>query len=72
MVKGTVACQEISDRAQVYGAMRWEARVIWRRLDCLKPNLQLAECATPVGKTPETDDIFCSIRCSCVPQPSRM
>jgi hypothetical protein len=22
------------------GTVRWETRVIWRRLDCLKPNLQ--------------------------------
>ena len=37
---GTIACQEISGRAQAYGAARWGTRVIWRKLDCLKPNLQ--------------------------------
>jgi hypothetical protein len=25
------------------GTVRWEARVIWRKLDCLKPNLQEME-----------------------------
>lgn len=37
---GTRACQETSDRVQAYGAVRWGTRVIWRKLDCLKPNLQ--------------------------------
>ena len=39
-LKGTRACQETSGRAQAYGTVRWETRVIWRKLDCLKPNLQ--------------------------------
>jgi hypothetical protein len=39
-VKGTAACQETSGRAQSSGTARWEARAIWRKLDCLKPNLQ--------------------------------
>jgi len=42
-VKGTVACQKTSGRAQMSGTARWEARVIWRKLDCLKPNLQEME-----------------------------
>jgi len=39
-VKGTRACQETSGRAQALGAGYWGTRVIRRRLDCLKPNLQ--------------------------------
>ena len=39
-VKGTIACQETSDRVQAYEARRCGTRVIWRKLDCLKPNLQ--------------------------------
>jgi hypothetical protein len=39
-VKGTIACQESSGRAQAYGAGRCGTRVIWRKLDCLNPNLQ--------------------------------
>jgi hypothetical protein len=30
-------------------AMRWGARVIWRKLDCLNPNLQLMEGVASVG-----------------------
>jgi hypothetical protein len=37
---GTRACQKTSGRAQTSGAVRWETRVIWRKLNCLKPNLQ--------------------------------
>jgi hypothetical protein len=40
---GTRACQEISGRVQVSGTVRWETRVIWRKLDCLNPNLQMME-----------------------------
>jgi hypothetical protein len=32
--------QKIGDRAQVYGAVRREIRVTWRRSDYLKPSLQ--------------------------------
>ena len=39
-VKGTIACQESDGRAQVSGVRRRGTRVIWRKLDCLKPNLQ--------------------------------
>ncbi len=41
--KGKIACQQTSGRAQAYGAVRWGARVIWRKLDCLNPNLQKAQ-----------------------------
>jgi len=44
---GTIACQETSDRAQAYGVMRWGICMTWRKLDCLKPNLQEAQCARP-------------------------
>ena len=39
-VKGTIACQESGGHAQVSGVRRRGTRVIWRKLDCLKPNLQ--------------------------------
>ncbi|MGW1551985.1 ISAs1 family transposase [Streptomyces sp. NPDC002346] len=39
-VKGTTACQETGDRAQVPGAVRRGTRAVWRKLDCLNPNLQ--------------------------------
>jgi len=39
-MKGTTACQESDGHAQVSGLRRRETRVIWRKLDCLKPNLQ--------------------------------
>jgi len=39
-VNGTIACQESDGHAQVSGVRRRGTRVIWRRLDCLKPNLQ--------------------------------
>ena len=32
--------QETSGHAQAYGVPRWGIRVIRRKLDCLKPNLQ--------------------------------
>ncbi len=41
--EGKIACQETGDHAQVYGVMRRGARVIWRKLDCLNPNLQTAQ-----------------------------
>ena len=40
-VKGTAACQQSDDQAQVSGPRRHGARVIWRKLDCLNPNLQM-------------------------------
>ena len=39
-VNGTTACQETGGQAQVSGVMRRGTRVIRRKLDCLKPNLQ--------------------------------
>jgi hypothetical protein len=39
---GKRACQETGGRAQAYGAVRREARVIWRKLDCLNPSSQKA------------------------------
>jgi hypothetical protein len=37
---GTAACQETSGHAQAYGVRCWEIRMTWRKLNCLKPNLQ--------------------------------
>ena len=45
--KGTRACQETSGRVQAYGAGRWGTRVIWRKLDCLNPNLQKVQVTHP-------------------------
>jgi hypothetical protein len=44
-VRGTRACQESNDRAQALEAMRCGTRVIWRKLDCLNPNLQTTQAA---------------------------
>lgn len=30
--------------------MHWEARVTWRKLNCLNPNLQLMQAETSAGK----------------------
>jgi hypothetical protein len=46
-VKGTRACQKTSDRVQAYEAMRWETRVIWRKLNCLQPNPQETQLSRP-------------------------
>ena len=45
-VKGTIACQESSGRAQAYGTARYGTRVIWLKLDCLNPNLQQVKKST--------------------------
>ena len=42
-VKGTRACQLTRGRVQVSGTVLWGTRVIWRKLDCLNPNLQEME-----------------------------
>jgi hypothetical protein len=43
---------------KAYEATRREARVIWRKLNCLNPNLQ--ETQRPVHrKTPETGAMLC-------------
>jgi transposase len=39
-VKGTIACQETSGRADAYGRDAGKTRVIWLKLYCLNPNLQ--------------------------------
>ena len=39
-VKGTIACQETSGRADAYGRSAGKTRVIWLKLYCLNPNLQ--------------------------------
>jgi hypothetical protein len=39
-VKGTIACQETSGRADAYGRRAGKTRVIWLKLHCLNPNLQ--------------------------------
>jgi hypothetical protein len=44
-VTGTRACQESNDHAQALEAMRCGTRVIWRKLDCLNPNLQTTQAA---------------------------
>jgi hypothetical protein len=44
-VTGTRACQESNDRAQALEARRCGTRVIWRKLDCLNPNLQTTQAA---------------------------
>jgi hypothetical protein len=39
-VTGTRACQETGGHAETLRMARQEARVTWRKLDCLNPNLQ--------------------------------
>jgi hypothetical protein len=51
--KGTGACQETGGRAQVPGTARRGTRAVWRRLDCLNPNLQRQQF-TATGTAPET------------------
>src|SRR3954447_10859185 len=57
--KGTTACPESGGRRKAFRATRREARAIWPRLDCLKPNLQGCK-DPPVGMTPVTDAALCS------------
>ena len=52
-MKGTRACQETGGRVQVPGTARRETRVVWRKLDCLNPNLQ-RQHFTATGKASET------------------
>jgi DDE_Tnp_1-associated/Transposase DDE domain len=52
-VKGTRACQETDDRAQVPGTGCRGTRAVWRKLDCLNPNLQRQQF-TATGTAPET------------------
>src|SRR5664279_313973 len=67
--KEKIACQLTSARAQAYGARRWGTRVIWRKLNCLKPNLQKVQVAHPPEKTPVTGASPCSRFQRCLPQP---
>ena len=39
-VKGTIACQETSGRADAHGRRAGKTRAIWPKLYCLNPNLQ--------------------------------
>ena len=43
-VNGTIACQESGGQSQVSGLKCRGTRVIWRKLQCLKPNLQKTQC----------------------------
>jgi hypothetical protein len=52
-VKGTRACQETGGRVQVPGAACRGTRAVWRKLDCLNPNLQRQQF-TAAGMAPET------------------
>lgn len=52
-MKGTGACQETDGRAQVPGTGCRGTRAVWRRLDCLNPNLQRQQF-TATGTAPET------------------
>jgi len=52
-VKGTRACQETDGRAQVPGTGCRGTRAVWRRLDCLNPNLRRQQF-TATGTAPET------------------
>ena len=52
-VKGTRACQETDDRAQVPGTGCRGTRAVWRKLDCLNPNLQRQQF-TATGTAPGT------------------
>ena len=52
-VKGTRACQETGGRVQMPETACRETRAVWRRLDCLNPNLQRQQF-TATGKASET------------------
>ena len=52
-VKGTRACQETNGRVQMPETVRRETRVVWRKLDCLNPNLQ-RQHFTATGKASAT------------------
>jgi hypothetical protein len=52
-VKGTRACQETGGRVQMPGTARRGTRAVWRRLDCLNPNLQRQQF-TATGKVSVT------------------
>ena len=52
-VKGTRACQQTGGWAQVPGTACRGARAVWRKLDCLNPNLQRQQF-TATGMAPVT------------------
>jgi DDE family transposase len=52
-VKETRACQETGGRVQMPETACRETRAVWRRLDCLNPNLQRQQF-TATGKASET------------------
>ena len=52
-VKGTRACQQTGGWAQVPGTVRRGTRAVWRKLDCLNPNLQRQQF-TATGMAPVT------------------
>jgi hypothetical protein len=52
-VKGTRACQQTGGWVQVPGTACRGTRAVWRKLDCLNPNLQRQQF-TATGTAPET------------------
>jgi Transposase DDE domain len=52
-VKGTRACQQTGGRAEVPGTACRGTRAVWRKLDCLNPNLQRQQF-TAAGTAPVT------------------
>jgi hypothetical protein len=46
-VRGTIACQMAAGIEKASKVGRCRTRVIWRKLDCLKPNLQPVRRADP-------------------------
>src|SRR2546428_5819862 len=57
-VMGTVACQKSSGRVQAYEARRCGTRVIWLKLYCLNPNLQVMQgglCRTQFEEVERSD-----------------
>lgn len=69
-VKGTTACQKSSGRVQAYEARRCGTRVIWRKLDCLNPILQMMQGFHPPEMMPETGAVSCDSIAAELLQPS--
>jgi len=69
-VKGTRACQESNDRVQAYETRRCGTRVIWRKLDCLNPNLQTMQWCHPSKNMPGTGAASCNSIAAGLLQPS--
>lgn len=68
--KGTTACPGSGDRPEASEAVCREARAIWPKLDCLKPNLLWCK-DPPVGMTPDTDATPCPTLIVPAEQPPR-